>query len=186
MAPGFIAAMIAFRASRMQRYIFSWSAGELPRHRPGTGDVRFVVLEVGSVVHVDHLARLHLPPVVLVVDDGQRPRRHDREEGRPGRPIRVFTYCAAAAISYSYIPGRVPLIASATASAPIRPLRLSRSISNGDLTHRSSSSMGLTSARARCGATAWTRPIACDTSDGWPKSGWSMACASKMRASARA
>ena len=40
----------------------------------------------------------------------------------PRAPIRVFTYCAAAASSYSYIPGWVPLMASVTAAAPMRPL----------------------------------------------------------------
>ena len=40
--------------------------------------------------------------------------------------MRVFTYWAAAAISYSYIPGRVPRIASATAAAPMSPARRSR------------------------------------------------------------
>jgi hypothetical protein len=47
----------------------------------------------------------------------------------PSAPSRVLTYCAAAAISYSYIPGRVARIASAVASAPSFPLWRRRSIS---------------------------------------------------------
>jgi hypothetical protein len=86
-------------------------------------------------------------------------------DGHPRAPSRVFTYCAAAAISYSYIPGRVARMASATASAPIRPLLRMRSRSYGVFTQRRLSSSGLTSVRVRPGAAARRCSMACAAMD---------------------
>ena len=135
--------------------------GEPARDRPGAGDVRGVVLEVGAVIHVDQLAGPHLPRVVHVVDDRrERPRGHDRRERVARAPMRVFTYCAAAAISYSYIPGRVARIASATAAAPMSPAPAEPCDFVRRLDPAQLVELRAHVGRVRCGTAEWIRSMA--------------------------